>query len=137
MRKALLIVLGLIVVLGLLGGAGFAGYRVGYKQGAQTSAKVGDPLPIQRLERFDRMPRPDFHRFERGIRPGRFPMGPHMGFGFFGPLMFIGRIATWVLIIWFVFWLFTRSGWQLTRVTQPAKASQPDSDTPKDPKTEE
>jgi hypothetical protein len=58
--------------------------------------------------------------FGRGFGPGGFGMrGGMMGFGFFGPLMFLGRLLFWALVIWFAYWLFTKSGWQLTRKSQP------------------
>jgi hypothetical protein len=53
-------------------------------------------------------------RFERGFGPGRFPL---MGFGFFSPLRWLMQIAVLGLIVFFIFWLFTRSGWRLTRQT--------------------
>ena len=37
MKKVLLTLLALILVMGLLAGAGFAGYRVGYDQGSRVS----------------------------------------------------------------------------------------------------
>jgi hypothetical protein len=51
------------------------------------------------------------------------------GMGFFSPFMFLGRILFWGLVIWFAYWLFTRSGWPLTRKPQPV--SQPVVDNPK------
>jgi hypothetical protein len=54
---------------------------------------------------------------QREFRPGGFPM---MGFGFFPLFGFLWRIAILALIVGLVYWLFTRSGWQLTR-TQPAQ----------------
>jgi hypothetical protein len=35
-----------------------------------------------------------------------------MGFGFFSIWILLGRLA---LLLWFVYWLFARSGWLLTR----------------------
>ena len=47
-----------------------------------------------------------------------------MGFGIFSLFGLLARIAVFALIIWFVYWLFTRSGWQLTR-TAAVTESQP------------
>ena len=142
MKKAILIILGAALVIGVLAGAGFAGYRVGYNQGVRVSAN-GAPQPLDRFEPFgkDRVPPRNFRQFQRGLGngfgPGRFPMGRRMGFGFFGPLMFIGRIVIWGIILWFIFWLFTKSGWQLTRASQPVSASKESAAATESPKTEE
>jgi hypothetical protein len=37
--------------------------------------------------------------------------------GFFSPWIWIGRLAVLALVIWFVYWLVTRSGWHLVRET--------------------
>jgi len=120
MKKVLLTVLALIVVLGLFAAAGFTGYRVGYARGLQGTANGDAPRP--ELRRFDdsgprEMPMHNFgfeRGFQRGFGRGDFPM---MGFGFFSPFTFIGRIAVLALVIWFVYWLAARSGWRLTRQT--------------------
>ena len=39
------------------------------------------------------------------------------GFGFFPFFHFVWNIAVLGLIIWFVYWLFTKSGWRITRET--------------------
>jgi uncharacterized membrane protein len=44
-----------------------------------------------------------------------------MGFGFFSLFALLARIAVFALIIWLIYWLFTRSGWQLTRTVQTAE----------------
>jgi hypothetical protein len=48
-----------------------------------------------------------------------------MGFGFFSPILFLGRIAVLGLVLWFIYWLFTRSGWHLTRTAQATAATPP------------
>jgi len=132
MKRVLLTLLAIIVVLGLFAVVGFAGYRFGYVQGvqrAQAAANGNTTPPI--LRPFNDMnprgmPRDGFgfgQRFERGFGRGRFPM---MGFGFLAPLFWLGRLLVLALIFWFVYWLFTRSGWRLTRetvttTTAPAK----------------
>jgi flagellar basal body-associated protein FliL len=124
MKKVLLTLLAVVIVLGLFAAVGLTGYRFGYVQGAQRAADRQRP----ELRAFDemgpnRMPMQNFgNRFDRdfgrGFGPGGFPM---RGFGFF-PLMFLGRIAILALIVGFVYWLFTHSGWRLTRTVQPVEA---------------
>ena len=120
MKKVLLTLLAVVVVLGLFAATGYAGYRFGYVQGAQGIDNIQAP----EIRRFDgmgpnRMPMHDFDNrfdrdFERGFGSRGFPM---QGFGFF-PLMFLGWIAILALIVGFVYWLFTRSGWRVTRTVQ-------------------
>ena len=43
MKKVLLTLLTLILVISVLAGAGFAGYRVGYDQGARASVNGNTP----------------------------------------------------------------------------------------------
>ena len=118
MKKVLLTLLAILVVLGVFAAAGFTGYRFGYAQGAQGIANGDAPRP--ELRSFDEvgprgMPMHNFG-FGRGMHRG-FGMGgfPMMGFGFFYPLMFLGRILVLALIVWLIYWLLTRSGWRLTR----------------------
>lgn len=125
MKKVLLTLLAIILVLGLFAAIGYAGYRFGYVQGARAAANADAPRPAPALRPFDNFDQPrmpmhnfgdDFDRgFHRGFRFGGFPM---MGFGFFSPLIFLGNILVFALVIWFVYWLLGRSGWQLTRTTQ-------------------
>lgn len=126
MKKVLLTLLTVVVALGLLAGAGFAGYRFGFQRAALSANTNTTPNNTPYMHGFVHpdMPMQNFGRdfeggFSRGMEPRGFGMRGGMGFGFFGPLMFLGRILFWGLIIWFVYWLFTRSGWQLTRKTQP------------------
>ncbi len=121
MKKVLLTLLAVIVVLGLFAAAGYTGYRFGYAQGAQVTANGDVPRPNQQLRPFDDfgrgMPMHNFgfgREMRRGFGMGGFPM---MGFGFFGPLMFLGRILVLALVVGLIYWLFTRSGWRLTRQT--------------------
>ena len=129
MRKVLLTLLAVLVILGVIGAAGFAGYRFGYARGAQATAEGGipGPRPFDRIvpdrlpDRFDRD-----RGFERGFGMRGHPM---MGFGVFPLVRFLTQIAVLALIAGFVYWLFTRSGWRLTRETtppaQPAQTAQP------------
>ena len=128
MKKVLLTLLTVVLVLGLFAAAGYAGYRFGFMRGAQTTAKGNPSEPqLRPFDKFDR-PRMPMHNFGddfgRGIRRGFGMHGfPMLGFGFFSPLMFLGRIAVFALIIWFIYWLFTRSGWRLTRQTVESSPS--------------
>lgn len=137
MKRILLTLLVIIVVLGLFAVAGYTGYRFGYAQGVQRTAN-GD---VPQLRPFDElrpreMPGRNFgfdHGFQRGFGRDRFPM---MGFGFFAPLMFLGRIAVLALIVWFVYWLFTRSGWRLTRESVTTTTTPTKTETITETKTE-
>jgi len=115
MKKVLLTFLAVIVVAGALAGAGYAGYRIGYNQGAVGSGNV--PF-FGRTERMNPNIMP--HNFDRDfnnrMQPFRSPMiGRGNSFGYFTPFMFLGRIIFWALAIWFAYWLFTKSGWRITR----------------------
>ena len=121
MKRVLLTILAVIVVLGLFAAVGLTGYRFGYARGAGVAAG-GDELQRQvgPLDGFGpkRMPMDDFG-FNRGFhREFRMHGVPGIGFGFFSPLMLLGRIAILALIVWFIYWLLTRSGWRLTRTVQ-------------------
>ena len=114
MKKVLLSLLAALILLGLFAAVGYAGYRFGYAQGAQITANGQAPD----LRPFDgwgppRTPMHDFG-FGRGFGMRGFP---GMGFGFFSPLLFLLRLAVLGLVLWFVYWLFTRSGWRLNRQT--------------------
>lgn len=116
MRRIILTLLATIVVLGLFAASGYAGYRAGYAQGLRSTTS-GDEQQLRPFEDFERRGTPDFG-FERGFPrefgAGRFPM---RGFGLFWPLMFFGQIVLLALIVGFIFWLITRSGWRLTSQT--------------------
>ena len=122
MKRVLLTLLTIVVVLGLFAAAGYAGYRLGYMRGAQVTTNAGAPgnTPIPHLRPFDNFDRRGmpFHNFgrgrQRGFRFGGFPM-MGMGFGLFGLFGFLIRLAVFGLIVWLIYWLFTRSGWRLTR----------------------
>lgn len=128
MRKVLLSLIAAVLVIGLFAGVGYTAYRVGYNQGAQATAGGDTPL-FRQFEDFGPrgMPMPNFGKdrergFHRGLGPGGFP---GMRFGFFSPILFLGRIAGLGLVLWFIYWLFTRSGWRLTRTPQATAATPP------------
>ena len=128
MKRVLITLLTIVVVLGLFAATGYAGYRFGFMRGAQTTANGNPSEPkLRPSDNFDRRGMP-MHKFGDGFGPGfhrgfRFGGFPMMGFGFFSPLMFLMRIAVFALIIWFAYWLFTRSGWRLTRQTMESTPS--------------
>ena len=136
MKKVLLTLLGIIVVVGLLGGAGFIGYRMGLNQGARVASNRTAQLPPQNkgfdpcnMPNFDRnfglqgMPGRNFgNGMNRGFDRGFGMMGRGRGFGFFGPFQFLFRLAVLALIIWVIYMLFKGSGWKLTR-QQPAQVA--------------
>ena len=116
MKRILLTLLAVIVVLGLFAATGYTRYRMGYAQGVEQKANGEAPAfrPFARMGP-GRMPMQDFgfgRGFDREFRAGGFPM---LGFGFFPLLGVLWRIAVLVLLVGVGFWLFTRSGWQLTR----------------------
>ena len=154
MKKVLLTLLGIIVVAGLLGGAGFAGYRIGFNQGARAAASrqaaaqlppqnksvTPNGQPLQNFNKgfgFQNMPGRNFGNgmMNRGFGfgPGGFGvMNRGRGFGFFGLFQFLFRIVVFAFIIWVVYMLFKGSGWTLTRppVQQAAKV-EPQASEPK------
>jgi hypothetical protein len=117
MKKVFLTLLAVVLVLGLFSAVGYTGYRFGYAQGVQTAANGDTAQPgLRPFDEFGRRGIPNLgDRFERGFGPGGFPM---RGFGFFSPLRFLVQIAVLGLLVWFVYWLLTRSGWRLTRTVQ-------------------
>jgi hypothetical protein len=128
MKKVLLTLLAMILVIGVLAGAGFAGYRIGYTRGVQASANGDAPL-FGRFERFgpERIPMPNFGSdSDRGFDSG-FPhrgfqmMQRGRGFGMFSPLMFLAHLAIWALVVGLVYLLFTRSGLRLSLTKQPVQ----------------
>jgi len=116
MKKVLLTLLAVIVIAGALAGAGFAGYQIGLKQGGTSSGEV------QRFVRPDRaMPNIMPHNFGRDfgprVQPFQMPGRGVFGIRFFSPFRFLWNAAVLVLIVLFAYWLFTKSGWQITRKT--------------------
>lgn len=123
MKRILLTLLAVFVVMGLFAAVGYSGYRFGYTQGIRDTADGEIIRPgFGRFDEFrpDRMPMWSFG-FERGMARGL----PMMGFGFFPLLGLLWRIAILALIVWFAYWLFTRSGWRLTREPQSSATPPP------------
>jgi hypothetical protein len=121
MKRVLLTLLIVVVALGLFAAIGFTGYRLGYAQGARVSVNGDEVRP--RVGPFDdfgpnRMPMWEFG-FNRGFHREFGMRGfPGMGFGFFSLWILLWRLAVLALIVWFAYWVFTRSGWRLTRTAQ-------------------
>lgn len=128
MKKFLLTLLAVIVVVGALAGVGYAGYRMGYAQGAVGS---GNAPFFGHAERMNPnfIPMPNWGReFSFRTQPYHSPM---MGRGFFGintfsPLRILWNLAILALIVWFFVWLFTKSGWRIVRQNGADQASSPD-----------
>jgi len=125
MKKVLLTLLAILLVFGVVAAAGFTGYRFGYIRGLQTTAGGQAPEPRPFANAGPRgMPMHNLgmeRGFHRGFGMGGFPM---MGFGFFSPPRFLVQITVLALIIWFAYWISTRSGWRLTRTTQTTEPQQ-------------
>jgi len=132
MKRFLLSLLVLVLAIGLLGAAAFAGYRYGFVQGMMVSSNGNSqavrPGPGLRANPFG-MPMHNFGS-NRGFgfdgRGGMMRRGMGFGFGLF-PLFGFGlgllaRLLFWGLIIAGIVWLVTRSGWRLTR-TAPVAAT--------------
>lgn len=132
MKKVLPGLLAVILILGVAGAVGFAGYRYGFNQGAR-SASNGDTPSFVPGYGFgpQRMPMHNFgNGFDHGFGERGFSMMQHgRGFGFFSPLMFLLRIAFWGLVLWAIYMLAMRSGWRLTRATQPDETQPKPADT--------
>jgi hypothetical protein len=122
MKKVLLTLLALVVVVGVLAGAGFAGYRFGYRQGVQAASNTDTTVrPFTPGNDFNlrRMPMHEFghgmNRFHPGFGPGGFGMMPFggRGFGFFfSPIRLLIQLAILGFIIWLAYKLLT--GWRLS-----------------------
>lgn len=119
MKKVLLTLLAVVLIFGALAAAGYTGYKYGFNQGA-LAASDGDTQFFMPRFGFDqyRMPRHDYGFYRGFDRPGFGMMDRSFGFGFFSPLLFLVRIAFWILVIWAIYMLIARNGWRLTRTTQ-------------------
>ena len=115
MKKVLLTLLAVIVIVGALAGAGYTGYRIGYNHGATASGNF--PF-FGCAEHMNPNLMPHFNRdFGFHMQPFHSPMMGRGGFGFsfFSPFRLLWNAAILALVIWFVYWLFTKSGWRITR----------------------
>ena len=136
MKRTLLTLLGILFVIGVLAGIDYAGYQIGFRQGARTASNgAGSPSVGRPDFNSERPPFPLDRGFERGLDRD-FPRGgfrmTHSDrgvFGFFSPFMFLGHIAFWGLILLLVYLLFTRNGWRLTRTEQTVQSTSPNGET--------
>jgi len=142
MKRVLFTLLGIVLVVGVLAGAGFAGYRMGYMRGvAATNNGTVKVIPQVRDFVPGGLPMHNFERgFNRGFGPGGMGFGMmergmlhRGGFGFFAPLFLLARVAFWGLIIWLVYKVIQNSGWTLTR--KPADAPKVEASAPEDKST--
>jgi hypothetical protein len=144
MKKVLLSLLVIVIALGLLGAAGYAGYRYGFTQGmvvASSNGANGQSVNPWLGMGPRGMPMRNFGP-QRGFDRDGFGMMGRGGFGFgFFPLFgLLLRLLFWGLIIAGIVWLVTRSGWRLTRTVPVAAApvaSAPVAETPPPPTSEE
>ena len=119
MKKVLLSLLFIVLALGLLGAAGYAGYRYGFTQGmvaASSNGANGQSVRPWLGMSPHGMPMHNFG-IQRGFDRDGFGMMGRSGFGFrifplFGLLvwlLFLGLIGAGI------YWLIKRNGWRLTR----------------------
>ena len=128
MKKFLLTLLVIIAAAGVLGGAGWAGYRYGYNRGVGATSNGKDILkPFENqmpMHNFEQGNGSGFHHHDMEPR-GDFGMMRHgRGFGFFSPFAFLGRLAVFAFIIWLGYKLFT--GWRITFTQPNPKPTEPE-----------
>lgn len=130
MRRVLLTLLLIVLILGALGAAGFVGYQYGYRQSALVAPNQNDQLPQghPNVSPFG-MPRDGFGFRQHGFGHGFVMRGRGFGLGFLSPLWFFLRLVFWVLVIWLIYMLVTRSGWRLTRDTTSTTTVNPPAPT--------
>jgi len=131
MKKVLLTLLGIIVVVGVLAGAGFAGYRIGYMRSATASADGTAFVPRNApMHNFDKnfnpqdMPMYNFGRgndrgFNRGFGPGGYEMMDRGGHGGFFSLIHLVILG---FFIWLAYKLIKNSGWKLALTRQAVES---------------
>jgi hypothetical protein len=124
MKRLLLTLLAIFVIFGSFFLTGYAGYRLGYDQGAQASANDNGRV-IRPFDRFER-PRMDEFGWGRNFNRDR---GPRVfivrGFRFFAPFLVLGFLAVLGLIIGFAYWLLRRNRQQFAGTTQAAEPPPP------------
>jgi len=150
MKKVLLSLLVIILALGLLGAAGYAGYRYGFTQGMIVASSTTNGNGQSVVPGFGMGPRGmpmhnfgDLRGFNRGgFDRNGFGMMRRGAFGFGFPLFgLMVRLLFWGLIVAGIVWLITRSGWHLTRTAPvtaaPVAPAAPVVETPPPPSGEE
>ncbi len=132
MKRFLLSLLVIVLALGLLGAAAFAGYRVGLIRGMLVSSSGNSQTVRPGLRQNPNPFGMPMHNFGSGRgfnfdgRGGMMRRGMGFGFGLFPIFGFgfglLARLLFWGLIIAGIVWLVTRSGWRLTRTAPVAAA---------------
>jgi len=137
MKKVFLTLLAIVVAFGLLGGAGFVGYRIGVRQGLQANSNGIAPR-MNRFPQFNQNGMSQFHQgmnnrnFNRGFAPDHFSMMGRGGrMGFFPPFQFLWWLLIIGLLIWLGYKLFTGKGWQLSLTRHSADVSAEEPAAPK------
>ena len=132
MKRALLIVLAIILGIAALAGAGFVGFQMGVRHVIARPQK-GEGEEFDRFIPFGagnpHMPGFD-KKGPRGFDEGFGPGSKHhrsRGFGFILPLIFLVKIVVLGGLIWLAYKLFKGNGWQLTlsRVESASQSANP------------
>ncbi len=134
MKRAILIILAVLLGVAALAGAGFVGFQMGARHAA--AFQPGNGKAFEQFHRFDkdRNPMREFHQFggpqfEQRIGPGGGPGRIHHGGRGFGisPVFFLVKIIALGLVVWIAYNLFKGNGWQLTlaRVQPTAEPAKP------------
>lgn len=137
MKKFLLSLLVIVLALGLLGAAAYAGYQYGYTQGALAASEGSSQALGRWLDMGpDGMRMHEFGMY-RGFDRNGFGMLPRgIGFGFFPLFGLLARVLFWGLVIAGLYWLITRSGWRLTK-SPPAPTTTTVVESPAPPPAED
>jgi hypothetical protein len=125
MKKTLLVLLAVVVAVGALIGAGFAGFHIGYARGTMRPEGKADTF-FGHYDRFfdNNRPGQGFQQNDLGFHRGFGPGGFHSrGFGFMFPSFALLKVAVLGLIAWGAYKLFTGNGWQLTLTRHPVESA--------------
>ena len=115
--KWIKIVLGVLLALIVLTAVGAAGFRLGVMQSVKLTAGGDMPFPLAHMRGFD-------GDFARGFDHGRDFGG--RGFGMFGFVFGLIRLAVLAGLVWIGYTFFKRSGWKLVKAeAAPAHAPAP------------
>lgn len=128
-KFVLLRVIGILLIIGLLAGGGFAAYRYGYSQGVAQS-----PAVVEALKQYQQADSaaPFFHHgFDGRFMPdaGRFAMrgGGHFEFGGLLGLLFAALLIVGLVRLLFgPTWAWRHGPWAQSTPATPASAPQPE-----------
>jgi len=119
--------LAVLLVLVVMAGVGFAGYRMGIMQGANLTAN-GTAFMFTHGRGFDGgMMRGGFDH--PGFSYGRADFGGRGGFSPFGFIFGLVRLAVFAGLIWLGYHLVKNSGWKLVKTEAAAAPSVQDSES--------